>query len=163
MMTYAEVAVNTPVDHTFHYHIPDALVDRLEIGHLVRVAFRTAMQPGIIVGFSDSSPVDYSKPIIETLDPLPVVSEAQIALARWISQRYLTPLGACLWTMLPPGMVGHHDVLVSLNQADARDHILTHKTIIGMNDEAIEIERLKPLCTKIITAQLIGNAGIHFS
>lgn len=114
MTDYAEIAVNVPVDRTFHYHIPPELAGRVQPGHLVRVGFGTAMQPGIVVALVEESPVPQTKPVIELLDPEPVVNQAQIALARWMQRRYLAPPGPSLWLMLPPGMTGNPDKLVAL-------------------------------------------------
>lgn len=118
-MKFAEVAVNVPVNQTFTYHIPDDLLKSIVPGHLVRVAFGTAMQPGIIVNLREHTQVQETKPILERLDPIPVVQKRDIDLARWISQTYLSPLSQCLWLMLPPGMVGKRDQLVHLLVSDA--------------------------------------------
>ena len=75
-MKYAEVAVNSNVHQTFHYHIPEALEGRVSWGKLVRVAFGTAMQPAIVVDLHNELPAGLeglkTKPIIEVLDPEPV-------------------------------------------------------------------------------------------
>ena len=118
IMNYAKVAIDAPVEGAFHYHIPAELDGVIVPGHLVRVGFRTAMQPGIVVALDDESPVEITKPIIELLDPQPVVTAQQIALAHWIGTQTLAPLGQCLWLMLPPGLVGRRDVLLTLLQTD---------------------------------------------
>ncbi|MEQ9030040.1 MAG: primosomal protein N' [Aggregatilineales bacterium] len=135
-MRYAEIAINTPVDNTFHYHIPPELDARLNVGHLVRVGFRTAMQPGIVVALHDTLPTladgkeIVTKPVIELLDPEPVVNARQLALAHWLSERYISPLGTCLWLMLPPGMTGNSDSHITLNQHSAKsDDPLQQKII----------------------------------
>lgn len=135
-MRYAEIAINTPVDNTFHYHIPPELDTQLAVGHLVRVGFRTAMQPGIVVGLHDTPPTHadgseiVTKPVIELLDPEPVVNARQLDLARWLSQRYISPLGTCLWLMLPPGLTGNSDLVVTLKNFRAKsDDPLQQKII----------------------------------
>jgi primosomal protein N' len=119
MTQYAAVAINTPVRQTFDYHIPDALHGKIEPGHLVRVAFGTAMQPGIVVRLSDESQVEKTKPIEARLDPHPVLSEWQIELSEWMSETYFAPIGVCLWLWLPPGLTGHSDALLTLIQPEA--------------------------------------------
>ena len=42
---YVEVAVNAPVDNTFHYTIPDRWRGQLQPGHLVKVGWGSAVQP----------------------------------------------------------------------------------------------------------------------
>ncbi|MEP7293931.1 MAG: DUF559 domain-containing protein, partial [Chloroflexota bacterium] len=64
----------------------------------------------------DEAEVEQTKPIIARLDPRPVVTEAQIELAWWMSRIYRAPIGYCLWMWLPPGLTGHRDLLVRLKE-----------------------------------------------
>ena len=92
-MRYAELAVHVPVNKTFTYHIPDELSGRLGAGSLVRVEFGVAMQPGVVVARHDSTDIPETKPILELLDPKPVISAEHIDLARWLSETRLAPIG----------------------------------------------------------------------
>jgi primosomal protein N' (replication factor Y) (superfamily II helicase) len=122
-MKYAEVAVNTVVHQTFHYHIPEALQGYVMRGNLVRVAFGTDMQPAIVVELHDELPPELAelktKPIMEVLDPEPVMTEEHIELGLWMSRAYLTAPSACLWLMLPPGLVGKGNKRIHLLDAEA--------------------------------------------
>lgn len=122
---YAQVAVNTAVDAVFDYHIPPQLIDQVSIGALVRVAFGTAQQPAIIVNLMDSTPITQTKPILELIDPAPVVTPTQINLARWLAAYYLCPLGLALWLFLPPGISGRRDVRVRLLPSATPDDALS--------------------------------------
>ncbi len=124
-MNYAEVVVNRPIRRrapkltddtrwepttyaethlkTFHYHIPPQLQNRIQPGHLVSVPFRHQMVQGIVAALSETSPVPKTRPIEAILDPLPVVSAPQMALARWLAAEYPAPLATCLNYFLPPG------------------------------------------------------------
>ncbi len=110
-MPFAEVALNVPLRKTFTYHIPDAFAGQVLPGCLARVEFGVAMQPGLVLALHDESPIPRTKPLIELLDPLPVLSPAYLDLARWLSESCLAPIGACLWLMLPPGFTGKSDQL----------------------------------------------------
>ncbi len=111
---YAEIALNQGgVRQTYHYHVPVAL-DPVQIGQLVEVSFGTARTTGIVIGLTDDSPVPRTKPILDRLDPEPVVTPQQIELARWMSEQTLSTLGACLWLMLPGGVARSGDKLYSL-------------------------------------------------
>ncbi len=123
-MKYARVAVNTPVDMTFDYHIPPELEGDLLPGHLVQVNFRTAMDHAIVVSLHDEAEVERTKPILARLDPRPVVTDEQIALSVWMSQAYRAPIGLCLWVWLPPGLTGHRDLLVSLREHYAPELVI---------------------------------------
>src|SRR5690606_12577544 len=133
-MNYAEVAVNTSVNQTYHYHIPERLQARVTWGSLVRVGFGTAMQPGIVVDLHDELPPDLqditTKPIINLLHPEPVMTEEHIELALWMSRAYLTSPGACLWLMLPPGLTGKSTKQVHLLDESAQGNTETQQKIL---------------------------------
>lgn len=89
---------------TFSYAIPEDLRDRVALGQLVEVPFRTGTLQGIVVGLSDEVPADVVlRPLTSILEATPVVDAARLRLARWLSERYLAPLQACLQLFLPPG------------------------------------------------------------
>jgi primosomal protein N' (replication factor Y) (superfamily II helicase) len=135
-MKYAEVAVNTAAHQTFHYHIPETLQGYVRRGHLVRVAFGTAMQPAIVVDLHDELPPELTaiktKPIMEVLDPEPVMTGEHIELGLWMSRVYLTAPSACLWLMLPPGLVGKGNKRIHLLEAEAEGKNETEDVILEM-------------------------------
>lgn len=94
---------DNPLALTFHYHVPAHLVEVLCVGHLVAVPFRTQQLQGVVVGLSEVSPVEETKPIAAILDPDPVLSPAQLELARWLVREYIAPLATCIQHFLPPG------------------------------------------------------------
>ncbi|MBE9471529.1 MAG: hypothetical protein IMY75_05435, partial [Chloroflexi bacterium] len=100
---------------TFTYHLPHELQGRLVAGSLVVVPFGPRRLYGVVVALSDESPVPETRPVESLVDPEPVLTPAQIALARWMSRECLAPLHECLELILPPGVVGYADVLITLN------------------------------------------------
>ncbi len=114
---FAEVVVNVEValSDTYHYHVPADLRSELKVGHLVEVEFGRRLAQGLVVGFSDSAPVEETKPIISLITPEPVLWSWQIELARWLSRRYLAPLNACFRLLLPPGLTRWADVTYDIN------------------------------------------------
>ena len=80
-------------------------------GSLVRVEFGVAMQPAVVLALHAETAIPETKPIIELIDPEPVLSEPYLELAKWLSDRSLSPIGACVWLMLPPGFAGKSDRL----------------------------------------------------
>src|SRR3990170_1693968 len=102
---YVEVAVNLPpVQGTFHYHLPPELHGRVRAGHLVTAPFGNRRVQGVVVDTPARAEVLETRPIEALLDPEPVLTPAQLALARWIAQEYRAPLIVCLTLMLPPGL-----------------------------------------------------------
>ncbi|MEP7286216.1 MAG: primosomal protein N' [Chloroflexota bacterium] len=114
---YAELAIyQAPVQQTFHYAVPADLT--VTIGQLVEVSFRTGRSQGIVLALTETSPIPHVKPILEIIAAEPVVTPTQIALARWMAEQTLTPISACLWLMLPPGLSKRGDTLYTLLDPD---------------------------------------------
>jgi len=118
-MHYAEVAINVPVNKTFHYHIPEELAPLTQIGSLVRVEFGVAMQPAIVLALHDTTDIPETKPILEVVSDTPVLPPAYVRLGYWLSETYMESIGYCIWTMLPPGLIGKGNYDISLKDPDA--------------------------------------------
>ncbi|MFN2138416.1 MAG: primosomal protein N', partial [Candidatus Promineifilaceae bacterium] len=114
---YAELVINieAPLSSTFHYFVPRDLERQLHVGQLVEVEFGRRLAQGIIVAFSETSPVPETKPIVALIEREPVVQHWQIELAYALSAYYLAPLNASVRLMLPPGLTRWADVTVDLN------------------------------------------------
>lgn len=108
---YARVVVDLPgVGREFDYLIPSALQGRVQKGTLVVVPFGDRRAYGIVVDTCTQS--EHAQRAIETaLDEHPVVTPAQIELARILSESTLSPLNTVLFAMLPPGLSQQADVL----------------------------------------------------
>ena len=128
---YAQIVVNTPLaiatprsdehspaeslrERTFTYSIPASLAAQVVPGQLVWVSFGARRLQGLVVGLSDSSPVEETKEIEAVVDPRPFLTPAQIDLARWIAATYLCSLNDALQLMLPAGIEQHTETMVQL-------------------------------------------------
>ncbi len=102
-MRYAEVSVNSPAARrrTFSYAIPPGLDVRE--GQAVLVPFGERTLQGIVLALSFVPAVEDTREIIDIIEPEPVLFQHHIALARWISDYYLSPLFDAVSLMLPPG------------------------------------------------------------
>jgi primosomal protein N' (replication factor Y) len=102
-MGYAEVCVNTQSarSYTFSYSIPPGLP--VKIGQAVRVPFGQRLLQGLIVELTDSPAVEKTRDIAAIIDSQPLLTAAQISLARWMADYYLCPLWSAISLMLPPG------------------------------------------------------------
>src|SRR5512140_1523327 len=82
MTTYVQIVVNVPaVSGIFDYAIPESLEGQIGIGHLVIVPFGNKSVQGVVFRFVDTPAVQNVKEIFELVDPLPVLTVSQIALA----------------------------------------------------------------------------------
>ncbi len=103
---------------TYTYRLPERLRDQGSVGHLVQVPLGASSAQGVIVALSSQPPADLPagtaiRDVTEILDPLPVVTQAQIELARWIAREYLAPLSQSMRLMLPPGLEARTFIVVS--------------------------------------------------
>jgi len=120
---YAEIAVNVAsLAGTFHFYVPRDLEGALRAGHLVTVPFGGRDAQGVVVGLSDDAPEEIPaerlRPIIDLIDPAPVLTRAQLDLAYWISHTYLTPLIDAITLMFPPGLARQAETVFCLSEAE---------------------------------------------
>ena len=102
---FAEVVlakVTRHLDKAFHYSIPKELESKLQIGHEVVVPFGRRQTIGYVIGFVDKPDVARVKDIIKISSEIPLFSEKQLELAKWIAEYYCSFLSSALKLMMPP-------------------------------------------------------------
>lgn len=120
MASYVEVAINLPqISNTYHYHLPVELEVTVQAGSLVIVPFGKQRAQGVVLRMVEQPDVTKIKDVEELVDEKPALTPSQIALAKWMAEEALAPLGACINLMLPPGLSQRTDTLVRLNPARA--------------------------------------------
>lgn len=99
----AEVALPIAVDQTFDYSIPEALRGSVRVGQRVLVPFRERGKiEGFVIALKEHS--SFAGPLREItaiVTTKPQLSALDLALARWIADYYLAPLGIVLQTIAP--------------------------------------------------------------
>ncbi|MBN2048588.1 MAG: primosomal protein N' [Anaerolineaceae bacterium] len=114
-LRYVQISVNVPrISGVFDYHLPEALTDQVQAGCLVEVPFGQQTVQGIVLDEVETPQVAETKPVKALLDPRPVVTRDQIALARWMADHTLSPLSVCVSALLPPGLSKQADTLFHL-------------------------------------------------
>lgn len=109
---FARLAVNIPaVSGIFDYTIPAELAPHVQAGCLVTAPFGNQTVQGIIIELTESSPIQNPKPILDLLDPAPLLTPPQIALALRLAESTLNPLAAIVGLMIPTGLSQQADVL----------------------------------------------------
>lgn len=122
-MKYAEIVVDSPLvppvasgrdqkdapaissrERAYTYSIPPALAGEIAVGQMVRVPFGARELQGVVVGFSDTSPVEQTRDIHAIVDARPFLSPTHVDLAHWIARRYLCTFNDAIQLMLPPGV-----------------------------------------------------------
>jgi primosomal protein N' (replication factor Y) len=109
---FARLAVNIPaISGIYDYAVPAELASHIKAGCLVVAPFGNQTVQGIVLELTDSSPIQNPKPIIDLLDPAPVLTPPQIALAIRLADATLNPLAAIISLMIPTGLSQQADVL----------------------------------------------------
>ncbi len=132
-MSFVRVAVNVPaVSGEFDYDLPPEMDGRVGPGHLLRVPFGAQMVQAVVLEIIAQPAVSQTKTVQELLDPMPVLTQAQIELARQLSAHTLNSLASMVEMMLPPGLSQHADVLYSLSE---------HGSTTGRLQVTLEIQK----------------------
>ena len=119
---FARVAVNVSmVSGLFDYAIPGELAPHLQIGCLVIIPFGKQTVQGVVIALIDSPAVENPKPIIDLLDPAPVLTPPQLALAILLADSTLNPLASIVSLMLPTGLSQQADVQYSVTSDQSSD------------------------------------------
>lgn len=108
MSRIARIAVASAVyaiDRPYDYNIPDALKERAAVGMRVLVPFGRGNKKseGVILSLTSTSGKKL-KSIESVLDDSPVLSEENLRLALWMSDRFFCTVFDALRAMLPAGM-----------------------------------------------------------
>jgi primosomal protein N' (replication factor Y) len=95
----ADVVFDVPVPHPFSYRIPEhcAIVP----GQRVRAPLHGGPRVGLVVAVRDGTETGL-KALTAVVDAAPVLSRAQLDLARWIAAQSLSTLGSTCAALLPP-------------------------------------------------------------
>ena len=119
MTPFVQIVVNVPaVSGIFDYAVPQSLAGKLGVGHLVIVPFGTQTVQGVVFRFIDQPSVPNVKEVVELVDPEPVVTQAQIALADAIAESTLSPLASIVSLFLPAGLSQQVDTLYTVRETE---------------------------------------------
>jgi len=117
----------------YHYRIPDAFAEQLQVGMRVKVGLGKAHRD--MVGYCVAIEVvpqapDRLKPIEAVIDAQPICSLHLLKLVQWMSQYYLTPLGQVLEAVIPAGVrsqAGTRQRVLLVPSATASDSLLVDR------------------------------------
>jgi primosomal protein N' (replication factor Y) (superfamily II helicase) len=112
---FALVALPLPLATPYTYRIPETLGDRVAPGARVVVPVRRRELIGLAVAVDVEPPAAAARDILAVPDPEPALPLALLATAQWMAGFYGAPLGLALRAVLPAGMWGESQVLVSIH------------------------------------------------
>lgn len=117
---WVEVAFPLQLAQRFTYTVPADLEGAVDVGQRVIAPLGHRNQQGMIVQLLDEEPAHIKaalKDIHALVDPVPVFDAHLVAVLRWISQYYFTPLGKVLQTAIPADARLRKDVVVTATPA----------------------------------------------
>lgn len=136
MSGFANVSVNlSQIDRSYHYSIPPHLKEQIQPGSLVILPFGKQQVQGVVLELVDQPEVEKVLPIRDILVSDTLLSVQQLELARWLSQRFYAPLGACVQLMIPVGLSRRADILVELTEnrpGETRDLGTVQLRLLGL-------------------------------
>ena len=119
MTTFVQIVVNVPaVSGIFDYAVPESLLGKIGVGHLVIVPFGKQTVQGVVFRFIDQPSVPEVKEIRELVDPEPVLTQAQITLAEAMADATLSSLASVVSLFLPAGLNQQVDTIYDLRIPD---------------------------------------------
>ncbi len=128
---YARIAVNvSSISDLFDYAVPPELASQVQAGCLVMVPFGKQTVQGVVFALVESAAVENTKPILDLLDPEPVLTAPQLALAARMAEATLNPIAAIIGLMLPIGLSQQADVRYELRIPNYQDKTSTVATRI---------------------------------
>jgi len=97
---FARIAIDIPIDKTFHYRIPKGLKNVVP-GSRVWVTFGNRRLVGYVVEVSRTCPVSKVKPVDELIDEEPILGVEELGFTKWMSEYYYSSWGSALNAAIP--------------------------------------------------------------
>ncbi|MBN1872531.1 MAG: primosomal protein N', partial [Candidatus Omnitrophica bacterium] len=142
-MKYAEIALNIPIDKTFHYSIPPATSPCVEIGKRAWVTFGKRRMVGYIVGLSETSPVSSIKPLEGIIDDVPVLDGEQMKFTKWMSEYYCTSWGSTLDAAIPWPLKKGRTSIRERGGATAEEHFSKSSALPPTDEQQRALKEIK--------------------
>lgn len=103
--TYATVILPLAVPKPYIYHVPEALIERIQFGVRVEVQFgKNKIYAALVIEVHSSAPEYGTKPVLSVIDEVPIINETQLKLWEWMSEYYCCTLGEMMDAALPANL-----------------------------------------------------------
>ncbi len=158
---FANIALDTPLDQSFTYSIPDYLVGDVKVGSRVLVPFGNRTLTGFVLSISDKTDVTNIKQVYSVLDIVPFLTPEMINFSKWISDYYLAPIGEVVSLFIPKNI----SIQSEINYKLTDDYFNALNTLSKANEIVFDIVRIiskdKKLTRKQIENKLSRNVSYH--
>jgi len=169
---FVSVAFPLPVDRCFTYSVPERLRNRISVGKRLLCPFGSRHLVGFCVSVTEESDITETKEVTGIIDEEPLISPALLRLAEFISEKYLSPLGQVLDSMVPapvkrrkkrlrkmvlPAAPRHTLLSEAEKRTEKQKAVLTH---IVKHPEGVLFSDLKKLSLSPSAAQRLAKDGL---
>lgn len=117
MSLFADVVFPLPLARAFTYAVPEELCGRLRPGQRVRAPLGTRPAVGFVVRIHDQAPPAAAKPVLEAVDPDPIIPPDILDLTERLGRRFLSSQGEMLRTAVPPSLKRRRTLRYRLSEA----------------------------------------------
>ena len=101
---YAKVLINLPIEGPFDYSIPQKFKTQLSPGMRVWVDFGPRKLVGYVIGISEKSDLEKTKPVLDIIDEKPILDKEMLDLTKKISDYYLCSWGEAIDAAVPSAL-----------------------------------------------------------
>jgi primosomal protein N' (replication factor Y) (superfamily II helicase) len=105
--SYADIALNLPLNNSYQYAVPNELRSTIDIGSLVKVNFNKRILTGCVTGFCEEKKCSRPKNILSPITPGFKIDRELMNLAYWISEYYFCSPGEALSCV---SFIGFNDI-----------------------------------------------------
>jgi primosomal protein N' (replication factor Y) (superfamily II helicase) len=136
---FALVALPLPLATPYTYRIPDTLGDRVVPGARVVVPVRRRELIGLVVQVEVETAAENVREILAVPDLEPALTPALLSTAEWMAGYYGAPLGLTLRSVLPGGMWGESQVMISLRNGSHAFGGLAGELVAWLEERGSEV------------------------
>jgi len=149
-MLTANIILPFPLNDTYTYYVPQVMEEHIYVGQRVIVSFGVKrFFTGIVYSFGEASNVTDLKPIAETIDNKPIVSQNQLLYWRRLADYYICSLGDIMRLALPSALRLQSDTTVIINEEITPDDLSDKESFVYsilQNENGLKINDLAKQC-----------------
>lgn len=160
---FANIALDTPLDQTFTYSIPDYIVNDVKVGSRVLVPFGNRTLTGFVLSITDKTEVTNIKHVHSVLDLDPILTPEMIDFSKWVAEYYLAPVGEVVSLFIPKNISIRSEVNYNLTDNYLKKLNALHNAneIVFDIISAIAKSRDKKLTRRQLENKLSKNVSYH--
>jgi len=160
---YANIALDTPLEQTFTYSIPDYLIKDVKVGSRVLVPFGNRTLTGFVLSITNQSDVENIKLVYSVLDIDPFLSVEMLDFSKWVADYYLAPIGEVVSLFIPKNISIQSEINYKLtdNYFNELNSLTKANEIVFDIVNVITKSKDKKLTRKQIENKLSKNASYH--